>query len=161
MEEISNKFFVSKKEDIDKFIQQFMSENSCCDRAEIKDVNDSWEVIFFKKQEKKVEVKHMAFKDIFQQAADEMESQINDVKKQAEEAKKSMEEQTKKARAEMEAQLKTIQEQAKQKLASMDDLITKKNKELEDKISKQISSINESTIKILATIERVKGAMNG
>lgn len=160
MEDIrSNTFFVSKKEDVDKFVQLFMNENKCCDRVEINDKNDSWEVIFFKKQEKKVEGKRMAFKDIFQQAADEMEREISEVKKQAEEAKKSMEEQTRSAKKNMDQQMAAIQDQAKKKLAEIDQTVAAKFTEQEKKFEEKLCNSEQKSKGLIDSLtEKIRKA---
>lgn len=158
--EISNKFFVKKTENIDGFVAQYMKENNCCDKVEMKEINDSWEITFFKKaekQEQKKENKIMAtqgIKSIMDSLAAEMEAQIVAVQVSGEDAK-----------AKMESQSKQFQEDAKAKLVALDATINAKFIEQDKKTAKQIEAakieIKAAQDKIAEKIKNIGVACQG
>ena len=169
MSEATNIFYVSKKENLDLFVKKFMDSNQCCDRVEMVEKNDSWEVQFFPKQVEKKEVvtvkeiKKMpenmkSISDMFAMTATVIETQIvEQVKERTASIEKTMNdevEKVKKKSSELDVIMADISKKAKEKMAALDATINAKFIEQDKKVEQKINGIWDLLEKIGLMMKR-------
>lgn len=153
MNEATNIFHVSKKENIDTFVRKFLGENECCDRVEITEKNDAYEVHFFPKEKPKMEAKKMSEQDktgVLDVGTLFLKAIQNDIQDGIQKKTAAIEEQmnaelekVKKKSAELDVTMATIQKNAKEKLASLDATINQKFNDQDKKINEKIDAVKK------------------